>query len=262
VGCLDQRALTALAISILAGMSTMLGSVLIFFAKSKSEKIVSCSLGFAAGVMISVSFSDLLPQAQRAIGIYTGESRAVVFSVIFMALGLLAALSIDYFVPHEEFDTEKNDKPHKNLYRVGFVSMLAITLHNFPEGVATFMAGYNDPVLGASIGIAIAFHNIPEGISVAMPIYFATQSKATALKYTFLSGIAEPIGAILTFLALRPFINDFLLGATFAVVAGIMIYISFEELIPTSRQYGYSRLALLSSFAGICLMPLTGVIFM
>ncbi|WP_213973751.1 ZIP family metal transporter, partial [Tepidanaerobacter acetatoxydans] len=100
-----------------------------------------------------------------------------------------------------------------------------------------------------------------EGISVGMPIYFATQSKITALKYTFLSGVAEPIGAILAFLVLRPFINEFLLGAIFAAVAGIMIYISFEELIPTSRQYGYSRLALLSSFAGICIMPLSGAIF-
>ncbi len=258
---MDQRTFTALIISIAAGMSTLLGAILIFFTKSKSEKIVSCSLGFAAGVMISVSFSDLLPQAQQAIGIYTGENRAIIFSVIFMALGLSTALIIDYFVPHEEFDTEKNDKPHQNLYRVGFVSMLAMMLHNFPEGIATFMAGYNDPTLGASIGFAIAFHNIPEGISVAMPIYFATQSKITALKYTFLSGVAEPIGAILAFLVLRPFINEFLLGAIFAAVAGIMIYISFEELIPTSRQYGYSRLALLSSFAGICIMPLSGAIF-
>lgn len=258
---MDESALTALTISILAGMSTMLGAVLIFFIKSKGEKIVSCSLGFAAGVMISVSFSDLLPEAQQAIGIYAGERRSIVFSVLFMTVGLLLALLIDYFVPHEEFDAEKNDKVHKNLYRVGFVSMLAITLHNFPEGIATFMAGYNDPVLGVSIGLAIAFHNIPEGISVAMPIYFSTQSKATALKYTFLSGVAEPIGAILAFLVLRPFITEFLLGAIFAIVAGIMIYISFEELIPSSRQYGYSRLALLSSFAGICLMPLSGAIF-
>ncbi|WP_213974780.1 ZIP family metal transporter, partial [Tepidanaerobacter acetatoxydans] len=117
---MDQRTFTALIISIAAGMSTLLGAILIFFTKSKSKKIVSCSLGFAAGVMISVSFSDLLPQAQQAIGTYTGESRAIIFSVIFMALGLSAALVIDYFVPHEEFDTEKNDKPHQNLYRVGF----------------------------------------------------------------------------------------------------------------------------------------------
>ena len=257
---MDQHTIAAFIISFLAGISTLLGAIIIFFTKSKSEKIVSCSLGFAAGVMISVSFSDLLPEAQKAIAAHSGETWAIIYSVIFMVIGLCLALPIDYFVPHEEFDPESNDKPHQNLYRVGFVSMLAMMLHNFPEGIATFMASYNNPTLGMSIAVAIAFHNIPEGISVAMPIYFATQSKIAALKYTFLSGIAEPIGAVLAFLILKPFINEFFLGAIFAVVAGIMIYISFEELIPTSRQYGYSRLALLSSFAGICIMPLSGVI--
>jgi len=258
---MDQHTMTAFLISFLAGISTLLGAVLIFFTESRNEKLVSCSLGFAAGVMISVSFSDLLPEAQKAIAAHSGERSAVIYSVIFMAVGLFIALAIDYFVPHDEFDPESQDKPHQNLYRVGVVSMLAMMLHNFPEGIATFMAGYNNPTLGMSIGLAIAFHNIPEGISVAMPIYFATQSKLAALKYTFLSGIAEPIGATLAFLILRPFINEFFLGAIFAVVAGIMVYISFEELIPTSRQYGYSRLALFSSFAGICIMPLSGVFF-
>ena len=177
-----------------------------------------------------------------------------------MIIGLIIAAIIDVFVPHEEFDDDINDKPHKNLYRVGFVSMLAMMLHNFPEGIATFMAGYTDPTLGVSIGLAIAFHNIPEGISVAMPIYFATGDKVTALKYTFISGIAEPIGAILAFAVLKPFISEVVLGAIFAVVAGIMIYISFEELIPTSRQYGHRRTALWSSFVGICIMPLTAAI--
>jgi len=257
---MDPNTTTAFLISFIAGISTLLGTIIIFFTESKSEKIVSCSLGFAAGVMISVSFSDLLPQAQKAIAAYSNERLAAIYSVIFMGVGLFMALAIDQFVPHEEFDTEIHDKLHPNLYRVGVVSTLAMMLHNFPEGIATFMAGYNNPTLGMSIGLAIAFHNIPEGISVAMPIYFATQSKMTALKYTFLSGIAEPIGAVLAFLILRPFINEFFLGAIFAVVAGIMIYISFEELIPTSRQYGYSRLALFSSFVGICIMPLSAIL--
>lgn len=258
---MEQNALAALVISSVAGLSTMLGALIIFLTKSKSEKIVSCSLGFAAGVMISVSYADLLPQAQRAFAINGDDKSGIIFSVLYMSVGLFLALLIDYFVPHEEFDENRNDKPHQNLYRVGFVSMVAMMLHNFPEGIATFMAGYKDPTLGLSIGLAIAFHNIPEGISVAMPIYFATEDKRTALKYTFISGIAEPIGAIMTFALLRPFINEYFLGAIFAVVAGIMIYISFEELIPTSRQYGYSRMALLSSFAGILIMPLSGVFF-
>ena len=143
---------------------------------------------------------------------------------------------------------------------VGVVSMIAIGLHNFPEGIATFMAGYKNISLGVSIALAISLHNIPEGIAVAMPIYYATNNKKKAVFYTFLSGIAEPLGALAAFLILRPFINDVVLGAVFAGVAGIMIYITIEELIPSSRQYGHDTAALLATFAGICLMPLSHAI--
>ena len=140
---------------------------------------------------------------------------------------------------------------------MGFVSTLAIGLHNFPEGVATFMAGYEDAALGVSIAIAIAMHNIPEGISVAMPIWYATGSRRRAFQYTLLSGMAEPVGALLAFLVLRPFINGLVLGVLFGLVAGIMAYITVEELIPSSRQYGHDRAALWATLAGICVMPLT-----
>ena len=122
------------------------------------------------------------------------------------------------------------------------------------------MAGYENLTLGISIAVAIAFHNIPEGIAVAMPIYFSTNSKRKAFKYTFLSGVAEPIGALLAFLVLRPFMNAMLLGIVFSVVAGIMIYIAIEELIPSSRQYGHDRMALISTLTGVCIMPLTQMI--
>ena len=140
------------------------------------------------------------------------------------------------------------------------MSTLAIGLHNFPEGVATFMAGYEDLTLGLSITIAIAMHNIPEGISVAMPVWYATGSRRRAFRYTLLSALAEPVGAVLAFLVLRPFINNLVLGCLFGVVAGIMVYITVEELIPSSRQYGYDRPALWATLLGICLMPLTHLI--
>ncbi|MDZ5035404.1 ZIP family metal transporter, partial [Clostridium perfringens] len=126
------------------------------------------------------------------------------------------------------------------LYRVGFVSMIALMIHNFPEGIATFVSGYENTTLGISIALAIALHNIPEGISVAMPIYYSTKSKYKAFKYTLFSGLAEPIGALLAFLFLRPYINEIILAIIFAMVSGIMLYISFAELIPSSRQYGYN----------------------
>ena len=210
--------------------------------------------------MISVSFTDLFPNASVLLQEAAGQRTGIVLSVVFLVVGLLLAGMLDRFVPHEEYDANTGEAPHNNLFRVGFVSMLAIGLHNFPEGIATFMAGYDNMTLGVSIAIAIALHNIPEGISVAMPIYFATSSRRKALKFTFYSGIAEPIGALLAFFVLRPFINNMLMGAIFGIVAGIMLYISIEELIPSSRQYGHDRCALFATFAGICLMPLTHII--
>lgn len=255
----DSKATLALLLSLFAGLSTLLGTLIVFFIKDKNEKIITFALAFAAGVMISISFTDLLPGAQASLVVGFGKTWGVISSVLFLIMGILTAAAIDLFVPHREFDPETEEKPHHDLFRVGFVSMLAMALHNFPEGIATFMAGYNDLSLGISISLAIALHNIPEGISVAMPIYYATGSKKKAILFTFWSGIAEPLGALLAFLVLRPYINDVVLGASFALVAGIMLYISFEELLPSSRSYGHQRLALIATFVGICIMPLSHI---
>lgn len=256
----SDPSIRALVLSSAAGLSTLLGAAVIFFAKEKNKKLLSVSLGFAAGIMLSVSFTDLFPNAEILFKTSMSGGYAAFYAVLFLAVGLLIASAIDSFVPHETYNPRTGEQPHKDLFRVGFVSTVAIGLHNFPEGIATFMAGYKDLSLGISIALAISLHNIPEGIAVAMPVYYATNSKKTALKYTFLSGIAEPVGALAAFLVLRPFMNDFVLGAVFAAVAGIMIYITVEELIPSSRQYGHDREALLATFTGICLMPLTHAI--
>ncbi len=256
---LDDNSVRALILSFLAGMSTLLGAFVVFITKKKSERLVSVSLGFAGGVMISVSFTDLLPNANELLQNYSGEKLGIVLGVVFLLLGVVIAGALDRFVPHISEESGEGYK-HQNLFRVGFVSTLAIGLHNFPEGIATFMAGYDNLALGISIALAIAMHNIPEGISVAMPIYFSTGSIKKAFKYTFLSGIAEPVGALLAFLILKPYINDFSLGAIFAIISGIMLYIAIEELIPSSREYGYTKTALISIFTGIILMPLTHII--
>lgn len=256
----QDPSLRALILSTLAGLSTLLGAIVLFFAKKENKKLLSVSLGFAAGIMLSVSFTDLFPEAEKLFKTSLSDRGAILCSVAFLIFGLMIASLIDIFVPHEDYNKRTGEQPHKNLFRVGFVSMAAIGLHNFPEGVATFMAGYKDVSLGISIALAISLHNIPEGIAVAMPIYYATNSKRKALKYTFLSGIAEPVGALMTYLVLRPFINDFILAAVFSTIAGLMIYIAIEEMIPSSRQYGHDREALVATFAGICLMPLTHVV--
>lgn len=252
----NDPAVRALTFSFLAGMSTLLGAVIIFFTKKKSEKLVTISLGFAGGVMISVSFTDLLPNANHLLTEYGGHKFGIIAEVVFLIGGVILAALLDKFVPHEA-EEHGDGKKHENLFRVGFVSTMAIGLHNFPEGIATFMAGYENLTLGISIAVAIAMHNIPEGISVAMPIFFATGSRLKALKYTFLSGIAEPLGAFLAFLVLKPYINDFTLGIIFALISGIMLYIAIEELLPSSRQYGFTKESLTAVFMGIALMPLS-----
>lgn len=256
----SAEATRALLLSLGAGLSTLLGALIVYSANRKNEKLLSVSLGFAAGVMLSVSFTDLLPNAVNLLGEDSGARLGTVWSVLFLAVGLFLAASLDRFVPHQEYDEAQGEKPHQDLFRVGFVSMLAIGLHNFPEGIATFMAAYEDAGLGTSIALAIAMHNIPEGITVALPVYFATGSRLKAFYYTLLSGFSEPLGALFAFLVLQPLITPFLLGAIFAALTGIMLYIAIEELIPSSRQYGYDRPALIATFTGICLMPLTHVI--
>lgn len=247
----------ALILSVAAGLATLLGMLFILISPKKNEKLLSISLGFAAGVMISVSFTDLFPNSVNFLEGSFSHPLSILIAVASLGAGIGLAALLDHFVPHQAYDEASGDRPHQNLFRVGVVSTLAIALHNFPEGIATFMAGYDNLTLGLSVAVAIALHNIPEGISVAMPIYFATGSKKRAFGYTFLSGIAEPLGAFLAFLVLRPLMSDLLMGILFSLVAGIMLYISIEELLPSSRQYGHDRSALIATFIGICFMPLT-----
>ena len=254
---MDRSGLWALLLATAAGMSTMIGAVIIFLTKTKSEKLISGAMGFAAGMMITVSLIELYPTARADLSTGSSEFWGTILSVLFLMAGVLFAKLLDKLVPHAEYDPALGESPHKNMLRVGMVSAIAILIHNFPEGIATFAAGYQDLNMGISIAVAIAMHNIPEGISVALPIYYGTNSRKKALWFTFLSGVAEPIGALLAWLLLAPILSDFLMGVLFAVVAGIMLYISFEELVPSSRQYGYNSVALWSLFAGVCIMPIS-----
>ena len=257
---MESQAMYALLLSVGAGLSTLIGWLVVLVAKRKDTALLSAALGFAAGVMMSVSFMDLMPEAVQGLGHTLSSGAATALSVAFLLLGVCISALMDRLVPHDSYDAEAGEAPHQDLFRVGLVSTAAIALHNFPEGIATFMAGLENTALGISVALAIAFHNIPEGIVVAMPVYYASGSRKRALLYTLLSGLAEPMGAILAFLILRPFISQFLLGAIFAAVSGIMLYIALEELIPSSRQYGHDRLALWCTLAGICLMPLTHIL--
>ena len=254
---LDKNSIFPLILSTIAGLSTVLGAVIVFFTKNRNERFLTFALGFSAGVMITVSFTDLFPTAENAISKYHGKVSGILWSILFLLIGALMAYLIDSFIPAEEKGTVPKVKNDFDIFRVGLVSTIALMIHNFPEGIATFVSSYQDTRLGLSVTFAIALHNIPEGIAIAMPIYFATKSRFKAIKYSFLSGMAELLGALIAFLCLKPFINELILGIIFAVVCGIMLYISFAELIPSSRKYGYTRISLASIFLGICIMPIT-----
>jgi ZIP family zinc transporter len=261
----------AFALTILAGLATGIGSVIAFLSKSPSRRFLSVALGFSAGVMIYVSLIEIFYKGkvalQAALGDKTGYWVTVgaFFGGIFF-IGLIDKLIPAYENPHELRDYKS---PHLTgaefkspaLLRTGMFVALAIAIHNFPEGLATFIAALQKPALGLSIAVAIAIHNIPEGISVSVPIYYATGSKKKAFVYSFLSGLAEPVGALIGYFILKSFINDLMFGILFAVVAGIMVFISFDELLPAAEEYGEHHLAIYGLIAGMAVMALSLLLF-
>lgn len=244
----------ALLLPTIAGLSTMLGTILVFFKFKDKDKIILSSLSFAAGVMIMVSLTDLLPESFNLLSKYFYPFPSLIIMLIFFVIGVLVSMSIDKYLP-------SNDSKNGRLYKVGLISMIAIIMHNIPEGVATYMATTSNISLGISLTLAIAFHNIPEGISISIPIYYASKSKLKAFNYTLISALSEPFGAIIAFIFLQRFINDFILGILFAIIAGIMVHISFYELLPTSFRYNNKKLSFIFIIVGILLTFLSHLLF-
>lgn len=265
-----QNVLFALGLTVFAGLSTGIGSVLAFYTKKTNETFLSAALGFSAGVMIYVSMIEIFVKARNSLEIFYGEEqKAYLITTIafFCGIGLIAL--IDKVVPeaenpHEIKDVEdisEETRKKQALLRMGLFSALAIAIHNFPEGLATFMSAIQDPALGVSIAIAIAIHNIPEGIAVSVPVYFATGDKRKAFRLSFLSGLSEPVGALIGYFLLRSFLNGALFGIIFAGVAGIMVYISLDELLPTAEKYGKHHVAIGGLVAGMAVMAISLVLF-
>lgn len=231
----------------MAGLATMLGTFPIFINLKNKKKIIAGSLSFAAGVMLCVSITDLIPESIFMLNNYFSGFLVVILIFLFIILGITVSSLIDKYLP---------TKTEVNLYRVGLISMVAIILHNIPEGIATFISTTKDTSLGVSLAISIAFHNIPEGVSIAVPIYYSTKNKFKAVFYTFISALSEPLGAVLTYLFLLPFINDILLGLLFAFIAGIMLQISLTQLLPESISYKQFRITRIFFVIGIIFMLL------
>jgi ZIP family zinc transporter len=253
-------------VTTLAGLSTGLGGLFAFNKNTNNKKFLSFSLGLSAGVMIYVSFIEIFPKAYASLAEAFSSDLAYAYTTLafFLGLGLIAL--IDNFIPNESNPHEvitpstSQGVDKRKLMRLGVFTAVAIAIHNFPEGLATFLATLEDPQLGISIAVAIAIHNIPEGIAVAIPIFFATQSKRKAIQYAFLSGLAEPLGAILGFAVLYPFINEFTFGFLFAGVAGIMVYISIDELLPAAEEYGEHHISMSGFVVGMAIMALSLVL--
>ncbi|SJZ90516.1 zinc transporter, ZIP family [Cetobacterium ceti] len=265
--------LFAFLLTLFAGLATGVGSCLAFFTKKTNTKFLSVALGFSAGVMIYVSFVEIIVKARDSLVSAMGIVKGNWITVLSFFGGMLFIAIIDKFVPdidnpHEIREVEEMNnvpkermKDMKSLYRMGVFSAIAIAIHNFPEGLATFISAVDNPTLGISIAIAIAIHNIPEGIAVSVPLYFATGSKKKAFIYSFLSGLAEPVGAIIGYLILLPFMSETVFGIIFAGVGGIMVFISFDELLPAAENYGEHHLTVYGLIGGMVVMALSLLLF-
>ncbi len=272
----------ALGLTALAGLATGLGSLVVFFTRRPNLTLLSFGLGFSSGVMVYVSLVELLPSASLMMGEALGTKPGAWAATAFFFGGIIVSSIIDRLVPDPEnpheavslknimrankgqfptADIPATGKRKSSLERVGLLSAIAIGIHNFPEGMATFASSLADTSLGLSIAVAVAIHNIPEGIAVAVPIYFATHSRKKAFVYSFISGLAEPIGALLVYLVLMPFINDTVVGAMLSAVGGIMVFISFDELLPTAREYGKGHTAIVGVVLGMAVMAVSLLLF-
>jgi len=263
---MDNTILFAFLLTLFAGLSTGIGSLMAFISKEFNHKFLAGSLGFSAGVMIYVSFVEIFPEAKKSLVTLYGYKTGYLYTTIAFFAGIILIALIDKFVPSYEnphepknFDDTKN-KDHK-LVRMGLFSAMAIAIHNFPEGLATFITALQNPSLGISIAVAIAIHNIPEGLAVSAPIYYATKSKRKAFGLSFLSGLSEPLGAIIGYIMFRNHLQESTFGFVFAGVAGIMVYISLDELLPTAEEFGEHHIALWGLMSGMVVMAVSLLLF-
>ena len=261
----SQTIILAFALTLVAGLSTGIGSLISLIAKRTNTKFLCASLGFSAGVMLYVSFMEMMPTAREELAAMAGDKLGLLYLILafFGGIGFIAA--IDFLVPkstnpHEIHGVEEM-RGNKGLHRVGIVVALSIAIHNFPEGIATFTSALGGLDIAIPITIAIAIHNIPEGIAVAVPIYHSTGNKKKAFWFSFLSGLAEPLGALVAYLFLMPFWSPMVNGIVLAAVSGIMVFISLDELLPSAEKYGEHHISIAGLVIGMAVMALSLYLF-
>ncbi|MGY4104217.1 zinc transporter ZupT [Ignavigranum ruoffiae] len=262
-----QELLLAFLVTLLAGLSTGIGSLVVYRKRELNTNFLAGSLGFSAGVMLYLSLIEILPESRVALAEIYGDRLGLIYTTLAFFAGMIILIAINRFVPSPDFFKSSLNHQHADptlssgeLYRVGILTMLAIAIHNFPEGFANFIGTLHNPALGLRLSLAIAIHNIPEGISVAIPIYFATANRRKAVRISFLSGVSEPLGALLGFLLFRQFISEATFGVLFAMIAGIMTYISIDELLPIAEKYGDHKFVIRGILTGMAVIALSLVI--
>lgn len=250
---MKNEILIALLLTTFAGLSTGIGSLISLFIKDLKSKYLNFFLGFSAGVMIYISLVELLPESIKCNGFVAGN-------LAFFG-GIFAIMLIDFLIPHnyiqEKVGHHTESKKAKKLMTVGILTAIGIGIHNFPEGLAVFMTSLSDTSMGIPLAFAIAIHNIPEGIAIAMPVYFATKSHKKAFWLSMFSGLTEPIGAIIGILILMPFLSESLICLSLAFVGGIMVFISFDELLPTCHHKNHSHESIAGTVVGMAIMALS-----
>ena len=261
----------ALGLTVLAGLSTGIGGLFIFLFKKTNTKLLSVVLGFSAGIMIYISFVEIYSESKLLLVSNMGELAGSWINIVSFFGGMLLIAIIDKLVPSYENPHESHKiedltnycdiDVNVKLLRTGMLTALVIGIHNLPEGMATFVTSIQQPSLGIPIALAIAIHNIPEGMAVAIPVYCATSSKKKALGLSFLSGLSEPVGAMIGYLILLPILNDIVFGILFAAIAGIMVFISLDELLPTAREYGEHHHSIYGLIFGMIVMALSLLLF-
>jgi ZIP family zinc transporter len=264
---MNHNFLIAFLLTLIAGLSTGIGSTIAFISKKTNTKFLSYFLGLSAGVMIYVSFIEIFPSAIDHFGETLSEKSSTLFTILSFFGGMFLAASIDKIIPSfenphemrlvEDMNDSEKVMDFRRLYKMGIFTAIAIAIHNFPEGIAAFMSTIHDPKVGIAIAVAIAIHNIPEGIAVSVPIYYATGSKRKAFFFSFLSGLSEPLGAIIAWLVLMPFLTaatSGIIGVVLAAVAGVMVFISLDELLPSAQEYGEHHNSIYGVVSGMAIM--------
>jgi len=241
----EGNILAALALTLFAGLATGIGSLVAYFIPKPDMRYLSLSLGFAAGVMIYVGFVDLFCSSKNVLGF--------AYANIFFLIGLILIYFLDRAVPHIHMDGQVDSQCNR-LYRSGIMTTIGIAIHNLPEGMTVALVSLADLRLGVPVAIAIAIHNIPEGLACSIPLYCATSDRKKSCLLSFAAGMTEPLGAILAVLLLYPFLNDWLLAAASAMVAGIMVFLCFDELIPIANRYGSEHVTNMGIIAGFAMM--------